>query len=81
MQRDRRSIEVRSQEMSCHSVILSPPEMRLAETEFFSGFLQNAFQDFPKFEKFFCSVILLTARQTVESEQEKSERRYDVVKG
>lgn len=27
------------------------PKMRLAETEFFIGFLQNAFQDFPNFEK------------------------------
>lgn len=27
------------------------PKKRLAETEFFIGFLRNAFQDFPNFEK------------------------------
>lgn len=77
MQRGQRSSEVRSQEMPRPSVFLF--KIRLAESESFIGFLQKAFQDFPNFlKKYLCWAIFLPQWKC---EQEKSERRYHVVKG
>lgn len=81
MQRDQRSIEVRSQEMSCHSFILLPLKRGSRKQNSSSVFFGMLFRTSQILKKYFCSVILLTARQTVESEQEKSKRRYQVVKG
>lgn len=81
MQRDQRSIEVRSQEMSCHSFILLPLKWGSRKQNSSSVFFRMLFRTSQILKKYFCSVIFLTARQTVESEREKSERRYHVVKG
>lgn len=81
MQRDQRRIEVRWQEKSCHPFILSPLKWGLRRRKSSSVFFRMLFRTSQFLKKYFCSLIFLAARQTVEGEQERSERRDHVVKG